>query len=452
MSQDVIDSPALEVESGIPLADPGLQLEQPRFSALAGRIKALAKKRIIWVMGDQGIVSVGNFVTFNLLARSLPPAQYGAFGVVLETILFLNSLQSALVVYPMTVKGATGGAQRLQKIVVGALIFTILLLPILGGLAGGATVTSNAWPVAFCAVFALLMWQVQETTRRALMADLRFSSMLWGDSISYLGQAVTVFLLARAGGLTVGTAFIAMGVTSLAAAAIQAIQLKVRVPAVAEIKTQAGEFWQLGRWMLLANLGGVVTGMGYMWTLRFSHGLEAVAAFTALFAVTKPVNPVASSLCGIITPAVARASASDGPKASIRIAMKYALVGCAILLPPFTLVFLVPTLTLKLLYGAHSHYVSNGNLLRMALFDYASMYVNVILNAWLSGLGESRASCFAQGFTVAATALIALPLTAAFGVAGLVWGSLVAVSCGAAAALFFLMRALKKPAGMLAVG
>jgi O-antigen/teichoic acid export membrane protein len=393
-------------------------------------------------MGDQGVVSVGNFLTFNLLARSLPTAQYGAFGVVLETILFLNSLQAALVIYPMTITGAKGGAHRVQQVVAGALMFTVLLLPLLGGLTGLATRSSNAWPVAFCAIFAMLMWQVQETTRRALMASFRFRAILFGDVISYLGQAAAVFMLARAGALSVGTAFVSMGLTSLLAAGVQVIQLRVSTIDAGELHAQARECWRLGRWMLLSNMGGIVTSLGYMWTLRISHGLEAVAAFTALFAVTKPMNPVSSSLCGIITPAVAQASMHDGPRASVRIAVRYGLLGCAILALPFAFAFLMPATTLRLLYGLHSPYIADYGLLRIALLAYGMMSFGFIMSAWLSGLGESRASCIAQGFTVAATALVALPMTALFGVAGLVWGALLAVSLGTAAAGFFLLRVL----------
>jgi O-antigen/teichoic acid export membrane protein len=400
-------------------------------------------------MGDQGIVSVGNFVTFNLLARSLPAEQYGAFGVTLESILFLNSLQSALVVYPMTVQGATRGALRLQKLVSGSLLFTLILLPVLGSLTGLATRTSATWPTAFCAVFAMLMWQTQETTRRALMADLRFRSVVWGDACSYLGQAAAVFVLSRTNTLALGTAFIVMGLTSLLAAVVQLLQLRVRMVRIADLRLQARDCWKLGRWMLLSNLGAIVTNVGYLWTLRFSRGLDAVATFAALFAVTKLANPVTSSLCGIITPAAARASAAGGPRASIKVALKYVVLGGVIVTIPFTFVFIMPAATLRMLYGAGSPYIVQAHLLRLVLPIYAMMYISFVTSAWLSGLGHSRAGFVAQCVTVVATVSIPFPLTVFFGVPGLLWGALIALFCGAAAGVGLLLRVLSKSSEVL---
>jgi O-antigen/teichoic acid export membrane protein len=415
----------------------------PARRSLKQRITALAARRIVWVLGDQGVVSVGNFVTFNLLARGMARSSYGAFGVVLETIIFLNSLQAALVIYPMTLGCARDAERRIGRIVGIALCFTLALLPLLGTLTAIAARTSNAWPTAICAIFALFMWQVQETTRRGLMADMRFRSLLWGDTVSYLGQAVVVFLLGRSHGLTAGTAFLAMGGTSLIAACMQAVQLKVARANAGETIAQALASWRIGRWTLLSNMGGIVTSLGYLWTLRFCHGLEAVAGFTALFAVTKLMNPVSSSLCGIITPAVARAAAEHGARGTGRIALKYGTVGLGILFLPFSFAFVMPELTLRLLYGTHSAYVTEAGLLRIAMLAYLAMHVNNILNAWLTGLGESRASCVAQGFVVGGTALIALPMTAAFGLAGLVWGSLMAACIGIAASSFWLFHVLE---------
>jgi Na+-driven multidrug efflux pump len=374
----------------------------------------------------------------------LPPAQYGAFGVVLETILFLNSLQAALIIYPMTVAGAAGDARTLRKLVGGAILFTLLLLPLLGGLAGAATFTSNRWPVVFCAVFALLTWQLQETTRRALLADMRIKSMIWGDSTNYLGQAAIVFILARANALTVGNALLAMGSTSLIGAGIQALQLNVRLATKQELRVQSREFWRLGKWALLSNVGAVVTSLGYLWTLRISHGLEAVAAYAAMVALCKPLNPISASLCGIITPSVARVTAARGPKASIPVAVKYLLLGGMIVAPPYALMFFMPATILRLLYGPTSQYVAVAGFLRLALVAYCLLHFTFVLNAWLSGLGESRASFLAQSATIATATFVAIPLTAILGVQGLVWGALFATAVGAATAALIVFRTLRR--------
>jgi len=124
--------------------------------------------------------------------------------------------------------------------------------------------------------------------------------------------------------------------------------------------------------------------------------------------------------------------------------MKYVLLGGLIVAVPFTFVFCMPAMTLRMLYGEKSPYVVQASLLRIALLDYGMMYISFVAGAWLSGVGESRASCVAQSVTVAATALIALPLTMFFGVAGLFWGALIALACGAGAAVCLLLGVLSR--------
>src|SRR5829696_6106635 len=52
-----------------------------------------SSRRSVWALADQGIVSLGNCATNILLARSLAVAEFGIFALMLEAMLFLNSLQ-----------------------------------------------------------------------------------------------------------------------------------------------------------------------------------------------------------------------------------------------------------------------------------------------------------------------------------------------------------------------
>src|SRR5262245_22544082 len=63
---------------------------------------AQSSRRSVWALADQGIVSLGNCATNVLLARSLAVAEFGVFALLLEAMLFLNSLQAALVIYPLS--------------------------------------------------------------------------------------------------------------------------------------------------------------------------------------------------------------------------------------------------------------------------------------------------------------------------------------------------------------
>src|SRR4051812_38292646 len=86
-----------------------------------------AGKKTLWPLADQGVVSTGNFLTLVLVARSVPKNEYGVFGLLLEFIFYLNTFQTALITYPLTVKGAVIDRDQLRRLATAALILTFVL-------------------------------------------------------------------------------------------------------------------------------------------------------------------------------------------------------------------------------------------------------------------------------------------------------------------------------------
>ena len=89
-------------------------------------------RRSVWALADQGIVSLGNCATNVMLARSLAVAEFGIFALLLEAMLFLNSLQAALVIYPLSVRGAILDREGLRRLAGSCLMLTLALALPLG--------------------------------------------------------------------------------------------------------------------------------------------------------------------------------------------------------------------------------------------------------------------------------------------------------------------------------
>lgn len=437
---------------------------QPEFPSqapsLGERFQSLFQRKATWVLIDQGVVSAGNFLTVNLLIRNLQKPEWGIFSVLLETLLYLNSLQAALVIYPLLVRGAKSDSAAVGRLASAAIVLTICLLPVLGtstAISVGVLShdqTSTTAPasqgepyIAVAAIAALLMAQLQETTRRALMSQLRFADAVWGDAISYLGQAMCVFVLARLHVLNLGTAFLAMGLTSAAAIVAQALQVGVRPLGFREIRDVAMEFWVLGRWMLINNAGGVISSLSYWWLLKAKHGVDATAAFGVIVALFKLANPVISSVTNLIVPGVAQAAAHGGPRATVRVASRYFLFGVALLGPYFLILGFLPGLSLKAFYGFKTEYVMYAPLLALFVINYAVKYVSDTIGAWLLGLGHSRLGFYTQMANIVATLLVGLPMTWYWGLWGLIVGGIFAITCTALAAGYYLRRVIRGQAG-----
>jgi len=397
------------------------------------RLARVVRNRAVMTFVDQGVVSAGNFLTGALLARHLSETEYGSYGVILETLLFLNGLQSALVVYPLTVRGASGKSGKAAGYATSALLFTLALLPLLGSsmavgavIGAGAKGPSASIAIGISAVAAMLLWQIQETFRRTLLADFRSGACIPGDAISYIGQLAAIWWLWKIGHLTLATTLISIGGTSAAAAIVQAMQIGLEPVTWSKLKACAADFWSLGRWTALTNSFGLVTGVGYFWTLRVFQGLIATAMFTIVALPLKLANPVILALGSLLVPAVSRSFHSGGLPAARRTALRYAGLGSIVLLPYFLLLVLIPTLPLALIFGRHSPYLSYAPLLRLYTINMIVYYGEFCLSSWLAGLGESRANFFAQCFNVLATLIITLPAGAVWGARGIILGGIAA--------------------------
>lgn len=415
------------------------------------RLLGLLNSRPVWTIADQAIVSLGNFLSGVILARHLPETGYGAYALLLETMLFLNSLQAAIVTYPMSVRGATHDSRNLRRFASAALWLTLALLPALGAAMGIAVLCGaqmgmsgvGSLPLAIGAIAGMVLWQMQETMRCALMAEFRFGACIPGDALSYLGQVGLLSLLATFGALTLPRAFFVIGSTSALAVVLQAMQVGIVRVSFAEFVEIARDFWKLGSWTLLANIAMVLTTMGYTWMLKLLRGLDATADFAAILVPFRLANPLLLGIGNLLVPAVARAARKDGVRASARAAGRYSLLGGAVIFTYYGVLCAFPSLALRLVFGSGSPYLNEGTWLRLYALNMCVMYVELVLQGWLSGLGESRANFMTQIVQAAATLSVTLPATALYGIPGLIGGAFVGTTLCVIAQSFMLGKALR---------
>ena len=440
-------------------------------TSFAGKARSLASRgmqsrgarRGIWALADQGVVSLGNFATTALMLRYLIREDAARFGLFNEVILYLNSFQAALVTYPLTVRGAGSDLLRLKKLATGCLLFTVALAPALAALmcvaslllsrlratdvsgasASHASIAIHAAPFA---IAAMLLWQAQETTRRALLSQFRYQTVLPGDALSYLGQAVAFLLLAKHHALTLEHALISMAITSGAAASLQAFQIGLSRVQWADLKTMAGDFWSFGRWTLCSSMSSIFTDFSFSWFLAAVRGLDASAVFLMLGNITKPCNIVISAIPNVATPAAARARTESGVKAGWKMVAKYFLLGAIVLCPYVLLLLLWPQGIMKLLYRDKAvQYLPFVALARFNVLALLGGYLANGLGTYLSAMEETRYNFITSILNTAAVLLIGLPLTYFGGLWGTIIGCTLCVTVRLLANVVFVRRVYGGP-------
>jgi len=371
--------------------------------------------RSFWTLSDQAVVSLGNFGTNLILARHLPALEYGAFALLFGVLLFINRLHSSLVTYPVSSRGAAATPQQLKHMTALALVITCLLVIPCGLVVGVAAYAVDHFAATLWILGAGLAWQLQEVTRRALFAHLRQRDAIWGDGISYLGQAVCL-------GLTIGRGlpfwaiFAILAATSLAGAAVQAAQLGLAKIHHGSVVPTALEWWRLGRWVMFTNLCSLVTVQASPWVLTYFYGTVAAGAVQAVTNLLGVSHPVMFGMSGLVVPLTAHTAAREGRPAAARAAIHFTLQGVAMLVPYYLILLLVPHLALRIFYGPTSPYLAYAGAVRWFAIGYTFLYLAQMLGGLMNGLESNKEAFNAQAAAMAITAFVALPMAALGGV------------------------------------
>ena len=114
-----------------------------------------------------------------------------------------------------------------------------------------------------------------------------------------------------------------MTLTSMLAAAIQAVQVQPEAVDVQEVRRQARAFWQPGRLILASSLMNLLTINGFFWILALRSGAESAASFQAAMNLLGVSHPLLFSVGNVILPSAARANHTAGWKGACRCAWKH---------------------------------------------------------------------------------------------------------------------------------
>jgi hypothetical protein len=381
-------------------------------------VKKSESRQRLWAFADQGVVSLGNFVTTLLLARALKPSEFGVFSVLFASILFLNTIHAALVTYPLSIFGAPMPAAGLKDWTTKAIVGTLALNGVLISCMCLICLAVSHPELIPAVCLAMLAWQLQETTRMGFFAHLRQKHALPGDAVSYLGQALLIAVLWHSGMLTVKMAFAFIALSSAVAFGLQVAQFGLSPPMLSSWRDFAKASRELGTWGLPARIATLFTLQAFPWVLFYTHGAASAGIFQAVGSSVAVSNPVVFSTCNLITATMA---GSPGRERFVR-SFRHALYGLAVIAPYFVIALIVPHLILRIFYGAGSPYVDETEALRIMVLGYSLQAVALMASCVIGGLAKTRSLFHMQLVGMAAALLFGLPPAAIFGVAAAALG------------------------------
>lgn len=289
-----------------------------------GLQKNLTRNR--WGVADQALVSAMNFTTTVVLARMLGVYNFGIFSVLYICLQYLNSIQLALNVLPMMSLAPQIAEPRERRLFLRGMAGYQYLLS-----AGCCAVVAAAFlvqhlhwirqrvgnDVLFPFMLAVFAFQVQDWFRRLCYVKERGPALFWNDALSYTGQIAAFIALWWLHSISVSTAYVALGFTSLAAFAVGFVQEDMRCT-LRETRRSVQHSWDAGRTLLMATQLQWLGYSGVYLVVVALVGVSAASGMRAAIALMGPVNVLYQLLDNIIPVRAAQIYAESGEAALAR--------------------------------------------------------------------------------------------------------------------------------------
>jgi O-antigen/teichoic acid export membrane protein len=368
-----------------------------------------------WTLLDQGTISLGTFLVNVQLARQLGAAEYGTFALLLGGYFLVQLFNAAFIYFPVMLKLAGTKEERSSDLVFVSLILTALSTSAFTAVLISCLVVFDRSEIAFAAGVYLVVWQLQDALRRALLAQFRHRTAAVVDGITYIGAAAGIAILANSHSLSVSNAFLVMAGTCALAIGVQIFQSPPTVPTDSNVRDLLDGFWRDGKWAFVNGVILLVTVQAFPWALATGGGPAAAAAFQAVSNIANLVNPITVGLYNIILPAVAQAYSAGSIRDAWRATRTYIIIGATLLLSFVIPLMLMRHMVLALLYGANSPYAHLEQAVGVMVLALAINSIGEMMNTFIHGVRLAKLAVWMNGISLGVVALL-LPFVGMHGV------------------------------------
>jgi O-antigen/teichoic acid export membrane protein len=385
--------------------------------------------RETWPLTDQAVVSATNFITSVMLARFMGLREFGVFALAWMSVLFVNSVQNALIVAPMMSiapkqkekdRPCYFGAVVFQELVLVSFCFVLVFiaLTLSGNYFRHADLHSLALPLAVSA-FA---YQMQDFIRRYFFATRQGSRAFADDVLSYITQLPILFMLHKAGHLNSVTALWAMAGTSILGLVVGWLWMEPLEFNRDWIKAISLRHWRVSRWLGASALLQWTSSNLFLISAPIYYGAAAAGVLKAAQNLMGVTHIWFQGLDNVVPVETARHLREGGVHFMLAYTRSILLKWGGLTLLFAIVVGAAPGFWLRLIYGPEM--VQYGYILRL----YALLYIIVFIG------GPLRAGLQALEFTVpifwsylAMTTLaffFAIPMAKWLGLSGSLFGLL----------------------------
>ncbi len=383
--------------------------------------------REAWALTDQAVVSGTNFLTNVMLARFMGLREFGIFALAWMSVLFVNSLQTALIVAPMMSispkqeekdRPSYFGAVVFQEFVLVSLCFVLVFVALKASshFFRHANLEQLALPLAVSA-FA---YQLQDFVRRYFFATRQSRRALADDALSYLTQLPILFLLHKAGRLNSATALWVMAGTSIFALLPACFWMEPLKFQWETIRAISRRHWKFSRWLVGSSLLQWTSGNLFILAAPVYYGAAAAGVLKASQNLMGATHVWFQGLDNIVPVESARRLRKSGPHAMLAYIRSILIKWGGLTLLFALLMAAAPGFWLRLIYGPEM--AQYGYVLRLYALLYVIIFVGAPMRAGLQAL-EYTVPIFWSYLAMTAFAFaFAVPMAKMLGLSGSLLG------------------------------
>jgi O-antigen/teichoic acid export membrane protein len=384
-----------------------------------------------WALADQTVVSATNFLTAVMLLRFMGLREFGVFTLAWMSVLFVNSLQAALIVAPMMSVGPKQeekdrpcyyGAVVFQELVLVICCFVLVFIAL--KVSDRFFPHKNLQQLALPLAVSAFAYQTQDFVRRYFFSTRKGSRALADDALSYLTQLPLLFLLHRAGDLNSVTALWVMAGTSILGLVPGWLWMEPLEFNREWIKTISLRHWRLSRWLSASSMLQWTSGNLFLLAAPFYYGAAAAGVLKASQNLMGSTHIWFQGLDNVVPVETARRLREGGVHSMLAYTRSILLKWGGMTALFAIVIAAAPGFWLRLFYGPEM--AQYGYILRLFALLYVIIFAGGPLRAGLQALEYTLPIFWSYLAMTALAVVFAFPLAKRLGLNGTMLGLLTA--------------------------
>ncbi|HMJ42380.1 MAG TPA: hypothetical protein VK522_08885 [Pseudolabrys sp.] len=411
------------------------------------------KGRIFFAFADQGLFSGSNFVLTILYATWLPIEEFGRYVVVWTVALFIEAIQTSLVIDALPAIVSRYGRRNRQRIDIAAL-WVVIAFSIASSLllAGAAAALSGWFPNYAGPLFVLALVNPLQRLylffRRLCYIRDRQAVAAAAALVYGVASFAGVFALAYFHAISVGAVLTLSGLGSAAAILVIMLAGVGRLTKIRPINVTwlAAQIWSSSRWLAPAAVVSWVITWGMFPIIAAVSGSAAAGVVRALQNLLTPVVQFNAALNLAILPRVADKVADHGESYARKFAIRATVIFTATVSAYCALILATAHIILPAIYKKPEIAASAFLLWPLALAIICEG-ARIASSMSLLAMRRARIVFLARLVALAAFAVTGISLSYFMGYVGIMWANALGTAAGTAVVVSAALkyRELKAP-------